>query len=136
MEDMIRDPLGFARTVFGQVGLDPASCADVPRTWARRVQDEDNDDFGEAECTEPYSRPDHRTKVGRRRENLSAAEAAELVSLVGPAAARFGYALPRTRKAYFFSSKRCTSRWGKGMVMPSASRRCLAALVRSNSSGQ
>ena len=77
-----------------QVGLDPGSCEELLRRWAWRVQDEDNDDFEEAECSKPYSRPDHRTKVGRWRENLSAAEVAELVPLVAEVVARFGYRMP------------------------------------------
>jgi hypothetical protein len=64
------------------------------RAWARRVQDRDNDDFEEAECSKSYSRPDHRTKVGRWRENLSAAEVGDLAPLVAETAARFGYRLP------------------------------------------
>ncbi len=93
-EDMICDPLGFARGVCSEVGLDPGPCEDSLRRWARRVQDRNNGDFEEAECSKPYSRPDHRTKVGRWRENLSAAEAADLVPLVAEVAARFGYQLP------------------------------------------
>ena len=93
-EDMIRDPLGFARRIRGQVGLDSVACEEALRAWARRVQDEDNDDFEEAECSKSYSRPDHARKIGRWRENLSAAEVAELVPLVAETAARFGYALP------------------------------------------
>ncbi len=93
-EDMIRDPLGFAQGICGQVGLDPGTCEPALRDWARRVQDRDNDDFEEAEGSKSYSRPDHKTKVGRWRENLSPAEVAELVPLVAEVAARFGYALP------------------------------------------
>jgi hypothetical protein len=90
-EDMIGDPLGFAKSICGQIGLDPEVCEPALRAWARRVQDEDNDDFQEAECSKSYSRPDHRNKVGRWQENLSAAEVAELVPVVAEAAARFGY---------------------------------------------
>ena len=93
-KDMIRDPLEFAQGICGQVGLDPAANEAALRAWARRVQDQDNDDFEEAECSKSYSRPDHARKVGRRRENLSAAEVAELVPLVAETAARFGYQLP------------------------------------------
>jgi hypothetical protein len=93
-EDMVRDPFGFAQGICGQVGLDPAACETALRAWARRVQDQDNDDFEEAECSKSYSRPDHVRKVGRWRENLSAAEVAELVPLVAEVAARFGYRLP------------------------------------------
>jgi hypothetical protein len=93
-EHMIGDPLGFAQDICGQVGLDPAACEAALHTWARRVQDENNDDFEEAECSKPYSRPDHKTKVGRWRENLSPAEVAELVPVVAETAARFGYVLP------------------------------------------
>ena len=92
-EDMIADPLGVARAICAEVGLDPGSCEESLRRWARRVQDQDNDDFEEAECSKSYSRPDHATKVGRWRENLSAAEVAELVPLVAEVAARFGYRL-------------------------------------------
>ena len=91
---MIADPLGVARAICAEVGLDPGPCEESLRRWARRVQDQDNDDFEEAECSKSYSRPDHRTKVGRWRENLSAAEVAELGPLVAEVAARFGYALP------------------------------------------
>ena len=92
-EDMIGNPLDFAQGICVQVGLDPEPCGPALRAWARRVQDEDNDDFQEAECSKPYSRPDHARKVGRWRENLSAAEIAELVPVVAEAAARFGYRL-------------------------------------------
>ena len=90
-EDMIGDPLGFARGICVEVGCDPADCEPALRAWARRVQDRDNDDFEEAECSKSYSRPDHVTKVGRWRENLSAADVAELVPIVAETAARFGY---------------------------------------------
>ncbi len=93
-EDMIGDPLGFAQDICGQVGLDPAACEPALGAWARRVQDRDNDDFEEAECSKSYSRPDHTRKVGRWRENLSAAEVAELVPVVAEVAGRFGYRLP------------------------------------------
>ena len=93
-EDMIDDPLAFAQEICTDVGLDPGPCDEPLRRWARRVQDQDNDDFEEAECSKSYSRPDHRTKVGRWRENLSAAEVAELAPLVAETAACFGYALP------------------------------------------
>lgn len=93
-EDMIRDPLGFAQGICGQVGLDAAAFEAALHAWARRVQDRDNDDFDEAECSKSYSRPDHKTKVDRWRENLSAAEVAELVPVVAEVAARFGYQLP------------------------------------------
>jgi hypothetical protein len=93
-EDMIGNPLDFAQGICVQVGLDPEPCGPALRAWARRVQDEDNDDFQEAECSKPYSRSDHARKVGRWRENLSAAEIAELVPVVAEAAARFGYRLP------------------------------------------
>lgn len=81
-EDMIGDPLGFAQGICGQVGLDPAACEAALCAWARRVQDRDNDDFEEAECSTPHSRPDHARKAGRWWENLSAAEVAEPVPVV------------------------------------------------------
>ena len=93
-EPMVRDPLDCARRTCRRIGLDPEACDAELGTWARRVQDVDNDDFDEAECSKPYSRPDHATRVERWRENLSAAEISEIAPLVGDAAARFGYKLP------------------------------------------
>ncbi len=90
-EDMIRDPLGTARRTADSVGIDTSDRQ--LRGWARRVQNENNEDFVEAETSKSYSRPDHKTRIGRWRENLTAAEAAELVPLVGNTAARFGYTL-------------------------------------------
>lgn len=92
-EDMIRDPVGCAVRTCRFIDLDPAECSEELNVWARRVQDENNEDFDEAECSKPYSRPDHEKKVERWRENLTSAEISELVPLVHEAAAQFGYDL-------------------------------------------
>ncbi len=92
-EDMIRDPLETARRAADSVGIDPGAGDEQLRDWTKRVQNENNEDFDEAEPSRSYSRPDHETCIDRWRENLTAAEAAELIPLVGETAARFGYAL-------------------------------------------
>lgn len=95
-EDMILDPLGVARRTGESAGIDTSACDRQLRGWANRVQNENNEDFDEAETSKSYSRPDHATRVGRWRENLSADEAADLIPLVSSTAAQFGYALPAT----------------------------------------
>lgn len=93
-EDMIRDPLGVARRTGESAGIDIDACDAQLRGWAKRVQNENNEDFDEAETSKSYSRPDHTTRIDRWRENLSAEEAAGLIPLVSNRAMQFGYVLP------------------------------------------
>ena len=92
-EDMVLEPLAFARRACRSVGLDPDTHQDALGGWAKRVQNTDNADFDEAECSKPYSRPDHSTRVGRWRENLTDREVSDVIPLVSEAAATFGYEL-------------------------------------------
>jgi hypothetical protein len=92
-EAMIAAPLAFAAEVCALVGVDPAGAADHLQAWAARVQDTNNEAFVEARTSRGYSRPDHAARIGRWRENLIPAEAADLWPIVEPAATRFGYAL-------------------------------------------
>jgi hypothetical protein len=92
-EAMIADPLAVAAQVCRTVGADPAASADHIARWAARVQDTNNAAFVEAMTSRPYSRPDHATRVGRWRENLSMSEARSVWPIVAGAAKRFGYAL-------------------------------------------
>ena len=93
-EDMIRDPLGVARRTGESAGIDVAASDRQLRGWAKRVRNENNKDFDEAETSKSYSRPDHATKIDRWRENLSEDEATDLIPLVGATAVQFGYAFP------------------------------------------
>ena len=95
-EDMVLEPLAFARRACRSIGLDPDAHRDPLSGWAKRVQNTDNADFDEAECSKPYSRPDHSTRIGRWRENLTDREVSDVIPLVREAAAIFGYELPGT----------------------------------------
>jgi hypothetical protein len=93
-EDMIRDPRTCAETAVQAVGIDPSTVAGELRTWSERVQDTNNDRFVEAMTSRRHSRPDHDRRVERWRDNLTPAEVASIVPVVGDAARRFGYDLP------------------------------------------
>jgi hypothetical protein len=93
-EDMLGDPLACATKVCEEVGLDPVTHAQDLKSRAKRVQDTNNEDFDEAECSRNYSRADHVHKIERWRENLREADVAVLVPMVGEAAGALGYALP------------------------------------------
>jgi len=90
-EDLIADPRNCADRTAALVGAD-ASGPDVA-AWVDRVQDTNNDRFIEAETSRRRSRPDHRHRVGRWRENLSEAEVESVVPIVAEAARRHGYEL-------------------------------------------
>jgi hypothetical protein len=93
-EEMLATPDLFAQRVSAHVGLDPAEHEKMLVRWARRVQDSNNEHFVEAECSRPYSRPDHEVRLGRWRENLSHSEAVRIFEITGDAAAQFGYEAP------------------------------------------
>lgn len=93
-EDMIHDPLGFAQDICRQAGGDPATMQAELAAWAARVQDRNTPAFVEAETSRPYATRDHTVRVGRWRENLTAAEVQQVAPLIADAARAFGYALP------------------------------------------
>jgi hypothetical protein len=90
-EQMIADPTAFAHRVCDAVGLDPATTGAHLQDWAARVQNTNSAAFVEAQTSRGYSRPDHETRVGRWRENLSAENVAAVWPIVEAAANRFGY---------------------------------------------
>ncbi|MBN9023826.1 MAG: sulfotransferase [Rhizobiales bacterium] len=90
-EDMIRDPLAFARRIVAGLRLDDAETDAAVAAWADRVQDSNNERFVEAETSRGYSRPDHSRRVGRWRENLSAEDIALAWPIVAEPAEAFGY---------------------------------------------
>ena len=90
-EDMIAEPAEFARGVCAELGINGGSQRANLQTWSDRVQDSNNSAFIEAECSRNYSRPDHRVRVGRWKENLSASEVDAASNLVRETAATFGY---------------------------------------------
>ncbi|MEM6633047.1 MAG: hypothetical protein AAF694_25475, partial [Bacteroidota bacterium] len=93
-EDMLTDPLSFAIDICSQVEVDQVAKRIPFGTWADRVQDTNNEKFIEAQTSRAYSRPDHRVKIGRWKENLHKHEVEEVLPLVRGTAQMFGYALP------------------------------------------
>lgn len=93
-EEMIADPLLFARSIAEEVGLDSATYEYELSAWATRVQNTNNEKFIEAETSKNYSRKDHVVKVGRWRENLTSEDVASVLPIIRDAAKLFGYDLP------------------------------------------
>lgn len=90
-EDMIADPLGFAIRIANEVGVDIDHHQMELQQWAQRVQNTNNKNFVEAKTSRPYSTTDHRVKVGRWKENLTAEEVAQVEPIIRPAMERMGY---------------------------------------------
>ncbi len=92
-EDMIRSPSKFAENVCMNIGVDAQDYSDALGNWVRRVRDANDDQFVEALTSRVYSRPDHRVRVGRWRENLSSTDVKIAAGIVLDSAKQFGYSL-------------------------------------------
>ena len=90
-EDMIIDPITFAKGILAELKLAVPSEIDQ---WTNRVQNHFNDQFIEAETSQPYSTRNHQVKVGRYKTELSNEETSALLPLVQFTARKFGYTLP------------------------------------------
>lgn len=86
-ENLVRDPVGTARLIFTFLGL-----PDAPEVhdFAGRVHDQTTGSY-HAQHQVQWFRPDHATRIGRWRENLSAAQQARVQSLIGPLLHSLGY---------------------------------------------
>ena len=93
-EDMIADPAAFSAAICARLGIDPDANAPHLARWSRRVQNSNNSDFIEAETSRGYSRPDHRVRIDRWRENLTDAEASAVWDIAGRTALAMGYSAP------------------------------------------
>jgi len=93
-EPMLLDPLACAEATGAAVGVEHAAAFDDVIGWADRVQDTNNERFVEALTSRRLSRPDHDRRIGRWRDNLTAAEVDAVLPIVAAGAALFGYALP------------------------------------------
>ena len=93
-EDMLTDPLNFAASISSQVQVEVNSGRPAFRSWADRVQNRYNDKFIEAQTSRAYSRRDHKVRVGRWKENMTAEEVHMVLPLVRKTALAFGYELP------------------------------------------
>jgi adenosyl cobinamide kinase/adenosyl cobinamide phosphate guanylyltransferase len=86
-EDLVGDPIATSRALLGHLELAPsAEVAD----YATRIQNETAGSY-QAGRQDRWSRDDHRVRVGRWRENLSAEEQRVLNDSLGPLLDRLGY---------------------------------------------
>jgi hypothetical protein len=92
-EDMLQDPQKFASNVARDIGIDSGEESSTIEQWAARVQNTNNERFVEAECSRNYSRPDHKVRIERWRENLSADEVSTILPILDQTPAQFGYDL-------------------------------------------
>ena len=92
-EDMVTDPVAFAQRISREVGIDPAHHHPSLAAWAQRVQNTNNAQFVEAKTSREYSRPDHRVKIGRWKENLRQEEIAQIIPIIQSTAQRRDYPL-------------------------------------------
>jgi len=90
-ETMIRNPRQFADAICREVSLDIAAYDSALAQWADRVQNTNNEKFVEAKTSRHYSRADHKTRIGRWKENLDREEARRVTSIVQRTANAFGY---------------------------------------------
>ena len=93
-EAMIRDPMAFALKICEKIGVESKDSLSALTAWADRVQDTNNEKFVEAITSRNLSRPDHKCRIGRWRENLSKKEVERVVPIISKAAVNFGYELP------------------------------------------
>ena len=96
-EEMVYNPLATAKRICELTDISFGQYQSPVMEWVNRIQDENNEKFVEAECSRPYSRKDHSKKVGRWKENLSQADVAGILPLIGQGAENFNYELPKLR---------------------------------------
>ena len=94
-EDMVTDSQAFAQRICQQVNVEASVHQASLDAWAQRVQNTNNPQFVEAHTSREYSRPDHRIKIGRWKENLSESEVAMVDPLIRTTARQMGYVLPK-----------------------------------------
>ncbi|WP_447764865.1 sulfotransferase [Sphingopyxis panaciterrae] len=93
-EDMIADPAQFSAGICEKLGIDRDANAAHLAGWASRVQNSNTKDFVEARTSRGYSRPDHKVRVDRWRENLTDEEVDAIWAIVGTMALAMGYPAP------------------------------------------
>ncbi|MEL6863072.1 MAG: hypothetical protein AAFP19_01580 [Bacteroidota bacterium] len=90
-EEMLSDPLSFAMGVLEDIGLDLTENELFIQSWANRVQNTNNAQFLEAATSRAYSTNDHRVRIGRWRENMTAEELALVLPIIARTAEERGY---------------------------------------------
>jgi len=92
-ENAVLDAVTYSKKVCQLIQVDMQKEAKNIQNWCNRVQNTNNAKFVEAMTSRPYSRNDHKVKVGRWRENLIAQEVTQVWPIVEETAKRFGYVL-------------------------------------------
>lgn len=90
---LVRDSSKFSKDSCEQLEIDPKSHDLELKSWNRRVQNNNNEDFIEALTSRPYSTQDHHNKINRWKENLTKENLEEIMPMVLQTAAQFGYVL-------------------------------------------
>lgn len=97
-EQLIASPISFAKNICSNINLNTEHHIETLHTWANRVQNTNNKQFVEAVTSRPHSRPDHKVRVDRWRENLNSSEIHIIAKIVEQANAPFNYSLTDDRK--------------------------------------
>ena len=87
------DSSKFSREIYVQLEIDPELHNLELKSWNRRVQNNNNEDFIEALTSRPYANQDHSNKINRWKENLTKEHLEEIVHMVCQTAAQFEYVL-------------------------------------------
>jgi|TARA_B110000902_G_scaffold102294_1_gene120973 hypothetical protein len=64
-EDLVRDSSKFSMDICVQLEIDPELHDLELKSWNRKVQNNNNEDFIEALTSRPYSTQDHHKKINR-----------------------------------------------------------------------
>ena len=84
---------GQLDTVCKQIGLNVEAQKLALSERANRVQNTNNENFGEAKTSRKYSRADHQTRIDRWKENLSMEEIKSVTPMLERTAKLFDYSL-------------------------------------------
>lgn len=93
-EELISDPLQFAKNICRDVNIDTVSYFKDIKQWSDKVQNKNNEAFVEAMTSRAYSTKDHQVKVGRWKENMTKEEIDLVIPFIKDTASQFGYQLP------------------------------------------
>lgn len=92
-EELILETETYAQNICEDLELDKSIIQPALSDWRQRVQNVNNSKFKEAKTSQAYSTNDHKVRVGRWKENLTASEVAMVWPMVEATATRFGYLL-------------------------------------------
>ena len=92
-KNLVKYSSKFSREIYVQLEIDPELHDLELKSWNRRVQNNNNEDFIEALTSRPYTNQDHSNKINRWKENLTKENLEEIVHMVCQTAAQFEYVL-------------------------------------------